>query len=36
VVPVHRGEELGRGMLRKIIKDIELTREDFLELVKKL
>jgi len=34
-VPVHRGEELGRGMLRKIIKDVELTREDFLELVKK-
>jgi len=36
VVPVHRGEELGRGMLRKIIKDVELIKEDFLELVKKL
>jgi len=34
-VPVHRGEELGRGMLRKIIKDVELTREDSQELVKK-
>ncbi len=35
VVPVHKGEEIGRGMLRKIIKDVELTREDFLELLKK-
>lgn len=35
VVPVHKGEEIGRGMLRKIIKDAELTREDFLGLLKK-
>ncbi len=33
VVPVHRGEEIGRGLLRKIIKDTRLTREEFLELV---
>jgi len=26
VVPVHKGEEIGREMLRKIIKDIELMR----------
>jgi len=33
--PSNKGEEIGRGMLRKIIKDAELTREEFLELVKK-
>jgi predicted RNA binding protein YcfA (HicA-like mRNA interferase family) len=34
VVPVHKGEELGRGILRRIIHDTELTREEFLELFK--
>jgi predicted RNA binding protein YcfA (HicA-like mRNA interferase family) len=34
VVPVHKGEELGRGILRRIIHDIELTRKEFLELFK--
>ena len=32
VVPVHKGEELGRGILRRIIHDAELTREELLEL----
>jgi predicted RNA binding protein YcfA (HicA-like mRNA interferase family) len=35
VVPVHKGEEIGRGLLRKIIKDAGLSREEFLELLKK-
>ncbi|MDY6907992.1 MAG: type II toxin-antitoxin system HicA family toxin [Chloroflexota bacterium] len=34
VVPVHKGEDLGRGILRKIIHDAELTREEFLEFLK--
>ena len=34
VVPVHKGEELGRGILRRIIHDTELTRKDFLQLFK--
>ena len=34
VVPVHRGEEIGRGLLSKIIKDAGLTREEFLKLLK--
>jgi predicted RNA binding protein YcfA (HicA-like mRNA interferase family) len=28
VVPVHRGEILGPGLLRKILKDAELTDHD--------
>jgi predicted RNA binding protein YcfA (HicA-like mRNA interferase family) len=33
VVPVHAGETIGVGLLSKIIKDIELTRSEFLELL---
>lgn len=36
VVPVHKGEDLGRGLLRKIIHDADLTKEEFLELLKKV
>ena len=36
VVLVHKGEDLGRGLLRKIIHDVELTREEFLELLGKV
>jgi predicted RNA binding protein YcfA (HicA-like mRNA interferase family) len=28
VVPIYKGESLGRGLLRKIIRDVELDRED--------
>lgn len=33
VVPVHEGEEIGKGLLSKIIKEAGLTREKYLELV---
>ena len=33
VVPVHKGEDLGRGILRRILRDAELSREEFLELL---
>jgi predicted RNA binding protein YcfA (HicA-like mRNA interferase family) len=33
VVPVHKGETIGPGLLRKIIRDIEQSREDFLDLL---
>jgi predicted RNA binding protein YcfA (HicA-like mRNA interferase family) len=33
VIPVHRGEMLGRGLLLKIIKEAGLTREEFLKLL---
>ncbi len=33
VVPVHKGESIGRGLLTKILRDTELAREDFLKLL---
>ncbi|MFQ5596060.1 MAG: type II toxin-antitoxin system HicA family toxin [Anaerolineae bacterium] len=32
-VPVHAAQDLGRGLLRKILRDAELSREAFLELL---
>ena len=29
VVPVHKGEDVGRGLIRKILQDIELSWEEF-------
>ena len=29
VVPVHRGETIGRGLLLQILKDCELERDEF-------
>jgi predicted RNA binding protein YcfA (HicA-like mRNA interferase family) len=33
-VPVHAGRDIGRGLLRKILRDAELTREEFLGLLR--
>jgi len=30
-VPFHKGEDLGRGLTEKILKDAEATRDDFLK-----
>jgi predicted RNA binding protein YcfA (HicA-like mRNA interferase family) len=35
VIPFHKGEEIGRGLLLKIIKDAGLKKEEFLDLMKK-
>ncbi|MFN6529613.1 type II toxin-antitoxin system HicA family toxin [Nostoc sp. ChiSLP03a] len=32
-IPVHAGKTIGKGLLRKILRDIELTREEFIELL---
>lgn len=32
-VPVHAGKTIGRGLLRKILRDTELTRDEFIELL---
>ncbi len=32
VVPVHAGEEIGTGLLIKIIKDTGMSKEEFIEL----
>jgi predicted RNA binding protein YcfA (HicA-like mRNA interferase family) len=34
VVPVHRGEDLDRGLLRTILRECGLGREEFLSLLK--
>jgi predicted RNA binding protein YcfA (HicA-like mRNA interferase family) len=33
VVPIHAGETLGPGLLSKILRDCELSREDFRALL---
>jgi len=30
-VPFHKGEDLGRGLTEKILKDVEVTRDAFLK-----
>ena len=33
VVPVHPGEDIGRGLLRKIIRDAEVDEDEFVKTV---
>ena len=33
VVPVHKGETIGPGLLRKMLRDVELSRDEFLALL---
>lgn len=33
VIPFHKGEKIGKGLLLKIINDIGITRDEFLELL---
>ncbi|OIO12825.1 hypothetical protein COX23_04885 [Candidatus Gottesmanbacteria bacterium CG23_combo_of_CG06-09_8_20_14_all_37_19] len=33
VVPVHKGEEIGRGLLRKILRDVNLTYKEYDDLL---
>lgn len=33
VVPFHQGKDLGRGLLREILKDINLTPKEFQKLL---
>ena len=32
-VPMHAGRDIGRGLLRKILRDIEIAPEEFTELL---
>jgi len=34
-VPVHAGQDIGRGLLRKILRDAELSSDNLRELLKK-
>ncbi|MCX5647673.1 MAG: type II toxin-antitoxin system HicA family toxin [Planctomycetota bacterium] len=33
VVPVHRGETIGRGLLARILKDCEITRDNLRKML---
>ncbi|HEU4881093.1 MAG TPA: type II toxin-antitoxin system HicA family toxin [Longimicrobium sp.] len=33
VVPVHAGETIGPGLMSKILRDVELSRDEFIELL---
>ncbi|MBS3067479.1 type II toxin-antitoxin system HicA family toxin [Candidatus Micrarchaeota archaeon] len=35
-VPVHPGRDIGRGLLRKIIRDMELSRDEFIGLLEEV
>lgn len=36
VIPDHPGEDLGRGLIRKILNDIEITSDEYERLRKRL
>ncbi|MEE8423940.1 MAG: type II toxin-antitoxin system HicA family toxin [Thermodesulfobacteriota bacterium] len=36
LVPVHKGEDIGRGLLRKIMRDVKTKREEFLKLAEEV
>jgi predicted RNA binding protein YcfA (HicA-like mRNA interferase family) len=31
ILPIHKGEDIGSGLLQEIIKDTKLTKEEFLK-----
>ena len=33
LIPIHPGEKIGKGMIRKIINDAELTRDTWFKLI---
>jgi len=33
VVPVHSGEKIGKGLLKEILKQAKLSREEFMNLI---
>jgi len=35
LVPLHAGETIGPGLLRKILRDVEMTRDEFFTLLEK-
>ena len=35
VVPVHSGETIGPGLLSKILRDVEMIKDDYLKILKK-
>lgn len=35
VVPIHSGETIGPGLLSKILRDVEMTKDDLLKFTKR-
>jgi predicted RNA binding protein YcfA (HicA-like mRNA interferase family) len=33
VIPVHKGESIGKGLMSKILRDIDLSKEEFYSLL---
>ena len=36
MIPMHPTEKIGRGMINKIIKDVKITRDEWIELINNL
>jgi len=34
VVPLHAGETIGPGLLRKVLRDVKMSRDEFMELLR--
>ncbi len=34
-VPIHSGQDIGRGLLRKILRDVEISPDELVELLNK-
>jgi predicted RNA binding protein YcfA (HicA-like mRNA interferase family) len=36
VVPIHKGEDLGRGIMRQIAKDAQISKEELAGILEKI
>lgn len=36
IIPIHTNQDLGKGMLRKIIKDAKISRDEWIRLIDSL
>ncbi|MEA1984113.1 MAG: type II toxin-antitoxin system HicA family toxin [Euryarchaeota archaeon] len=36
VIPVHSKERIGKGLVKKLMKDAKITRDEWIELLKQL
>ena len=34
IVPIHSGKKIGKGLLKRIVNEIQLSREEFLDLAR--
>ena len=34
VVPIHSGRHIGRGLLKRIINEVQINREEFIKIIK--